>query len=693
MRIKLVNMTKELTLNKIAAGLVGVAMMAGLAFAFAAERAHAITLSELVELFIALEVIPEDKADEARAVLSGQDDEAPAASMSCNFTRNLSVGDTGADVMDLQKLLNGNGFTVSASGAGAPGSETDYFGSRTASAVAAMQEAFASEILAPLGLTAGTGYFGASTRAKANTLCAADDMPDVPDLPDMDDDDDMDMDDDVSMSDTEASLEDFDRKGSPSGVDVAENEDEVAVAGWDFDVEDGDISIRRVDVNFEQTSLGAGASTDPWDTFDAAQLWLGDDMIAEENADDEDDWNDLAGNVWQMRFSGLSEAVDEDDRADLFVSVTTLGNLDTDEEGETWTVNIPANGVRAIDGAGIDQYTGSDAAGDKRTFDTEGAGADDELKVSLDSSNPDSSIIKVETDNQTDDVTILVFELDAEGNDIELREIPVFFTVGTANFDAVVSDVSLEINGEEFNDYTTVGGGTTNATTTFEIESGDRPVIDEDSGVTVKVVVDFASNNNGVAYAEGETIMAELRGGAGQEVKNIVAEGGDDILANDLTGSAIGELHQLYSEGIFAEIVSVDETKTAGDNNDNDVGDFEIKFDLTAFDDTFYVSATTTDVFAFVVEDGAGVASTTETAAANAAITSTATKEGDAYRIDSGDTETFTLTITVNPSSDDFYRAQLNTVEYGATAATPYGTIHTASPDEDFETDNLFLNA
>ena len=98
----------ELTLNRVAAGLVGVAMVAGLGLAFAAERAHAVTLSELVELFIALDVIPADKAEEARAVLAGQDSETPttptlATSMSCSFTRNLTVGDTGQDVMGAEE--------------------------------------------------------------------------------------------------------------------------------------------------------------------------------------------------------------------------------------------------------------------------------------------------------------------------------------------------------------------------------------------------------------------------------------------------------------------------------------------------------------------------------------------------------------------------------------------------------------
>ena len=167
-------MVHSLTLNKVTAALVAVVMMAGLALAFTAERAHALTMSELVELFIALEVIPADKADEARAVL-GDEAETPslATTMSCSFTRDLSSGATGQDVMDLQKLLNAKGFMVSAAGAGSPGQESTYYGPATAGAVAKMQEAFASEILAPLGLTAGTGYFGASTRAKANSLCAA----------------------------------------------------------------------------------------------------------------------------------------------------------------------------------------------------------------------------------------------------------------------------------------------------------------------------------------------------------------------------------------------------------------------------------------------------------------------------------------------------------------------------------------
>ena len=75
------------------------------------------------------------------------------------FGRSLTVGSVGEDVRELQKILNAEGFTITASGSGAPGSESTYFGLKTKLALIKYQNFYRADI----GITTGTGYFGPAT--------------------------------------------------------------------------------------------------------------------------------------------------------------------------------------------------------------------------------------------------------------------------------------------------------------------------------------------------------------------------------------------------------------------------------------------------------------------------------------------------------------------------------------------------
>ena len=77
------------------------------------------------------------------------------------FNNKISIGQTGVDVTNLQTVLQKDGEQVQGTGT---------FDDQTASAVSAFQEKYRSDILAPAGLSAGTGYVGARTIAKLNAL-------------------------------------------------------------------------------------------------------------------------------------------------------------------------------------------------------------------------------------------------------------------------------------------------------------------------------------------------------------------------------------------------------------------------------------------------------------------------------------------------------------------------------------------
>lgn len=157
-------MSNSLATKQVATILVAVALVFGFTFAFATP-AKADVLSDLQAQVQALLA--------QIATLQGGSTSGGSMSSGCyTFTQNLKAGQSGGEVKWVQQFLNGHGFQVSASGAGSPGNETSTFGPATKAAVIKFQNANAATILTPVGLSAGTGYWGPSSRAAANSMCA-----------------------------------------------------------------------------------------------------------------------------------------------------------------------------------------------------------------------------------------------------------------------------------------------------------------------------------------------------------------------------------------------------------------------------------------------------------------------------------------------------------------------------------------
>lgn len=689
-------MTKELTLNKFAAGLVGLAMVAGLASAVAVQRAQAaeLTLSDLVEFLVLSGVIADDKAAEARAAVKtleaekGTTPAAPAAT-SCNFTRDLKTGASGADVKELQKLLNGKGYTVAATGAGSAGMETEYYGPATAAAVAKMQEAFAADILAPLGLTKGTGFFGAATRKVVNEkVCAT--TPTTPVLPPEEEEEESEEEEENEETELsgEASLKTVEINDADDS-DIEENEEEAEIAEIDVEFSDGDAMITRLDIALVHEDAGK-----PWDAFETVALMVDGEEVASIEADDEDNY--LDEDDGSLRFTGLDIVAMEDEEITITVAATVLGGLDAAELGN-W--DVQALSMRFVDGDDVtttDTETGDlDDGADVATFTIEEEGGEDELIVKTSTKDPSASTIKVEDDKKSDFETIFAFDLDTDDstNDIEVNEITVGVVAtedGTTatSVDLLINDAVLVIDGEEYDDVTI-----TNGQFVFDID-GDL-VIEAGERVTAEFQAEFKAL---ASTLEGATVQASTTG------STLEAEGADDLAADQLSGSATGDEHTLRTAGAAIEWVSSTGTKDAnsGDEVTDDEGVWVIKFDVEAFDSDIYIaksaasSTGTGQGVSFRFTDGSGnviaAAGTTSASLASTAGSETGTDDVSRFVVNEGETKTFTLTVELDPTTGGFHGVQLYSVNY-KTANTAAATVEQtrALPAEDFETDPLSI--
>ncbi len=160
------NKMRKSRASKVIAGFVGFATAVTMSFG----TASAATTEELqAQIASLLATITSLQAQ--LSTMQGGTTGTTVGGVAYTFAKNLKMGDTGTDVMNLQKVLNMNVATqVSATGAGSPGMESTYFGAKTKAAVIKFQELHMAEILTPVGLTKGTGFVGASSRALLNTM-------------------------------------------------------------------------------------------------------------------------------------------------------------------------------------------------------------------------------------------------------------------------------------------------------------------------------------------------------------------------------------------------------------------------------------------------------------------------------------------------------------------------------------------
>jgi hypothetical protein len=350
---------------------------------------------------------------------------------------------------------------------------------------------------------------------------------------------------------------------SPAAAKLYENESKRAVMGIELEAKTSDIKIERIKLDLDCSTCSPGSDTDFYRKI-ASRVYVldGSDVLASADLNSSTVVQDGAN--YFITIAGFSYVVPKDTKKVLTIAVDAYSTWDSTYDGDSWTVGVPVDGVRGVDGAGVNQYSPSTAF--TRDFTSQAELVDSAtLAASISANTPKGAdvICALGADeDECDELELLRADFRAEKDNVTITDLVV---------DITWSGSATTTVGYLYDGSTLIGSDSvdTDSHSGFTFADIDW-VVPKDSTKTLSVRVDVTD-----AATSATTLIADI------DTADITAENsiGDGITES---GSATGETISIRSVGPEFSLVSSSITKGSYGSGDYSTSTVEAKFTIKA---------------------------------------------------------------------------------------------------------------
>lgn len=524
--------------SKIVVGALSLALALTVSSSVSAQTG---SMADFINALIKAGVISADKAAAAQALVS--------TTATASFTKDLMVGSSGSEVSALQSAI---GVTPA----------TGYFGSVTKAAVQKFQTS--------KGISA-TGFVGPLTRAALNGSVVA-----------------------APVTTTTGTV-----TAVNSGVEGTLTADRFSISNTTAYEGDSMVPVLAVklqaklsDITVQRIKLDLGQSTSIY-TKVFKTLYVVDDsgkVVAQADLNSNTVVKDASN--YYLTLGGLSYVVAKDSSKVLTVKADVYSSIKSADLGSK-TVRLAADGIRGVDGAGIDQYAGSTSVTQSITVATTLADSAT-MNLSTNSSNYKTTEVVASngsTEDELDKVAFLAFDLKANKADLDVTDLTVRFTTSGS----ATATTAYLYDGSTLLATESVNGGVAAFTDTNKLFT-----VAKEATKTLTVKADIRS-----AAASATTISASVAA-ADVYAENVSSE------SKTTSGSATGENMVIRKVGpvftLNSKNISVSGTNNSGStlSTSTITATFSLTVQAIGGDISFGSQASATPMFNFKTYDVAG---------------------------------------------------------------------------------------